>query len=140
MRYATPLEPQDREAAGSTTGTAGNSGFTFIETFVALFVLTISMAGAMALMTWMMRANAYSNRTTTAVTLAQDKVDELLDQRYSQIASGNDTANMYRRNWQVVEDAAGKTITVTVGWSNQDNRNHQVAVAMMVDRKEMGGF
>lgn len=109
------------------------SGFTLVEAMVALFILTIALASAFALMTWMIRANAFSSRMTSAVTLAQDCIEDLLDRRYSEINDGNDAVGIYQRTWTVTADSARKTIVITVRWPNPQGGQHQVQTRTIVD-------
>ena len=70
---------------------------------------TMTMAGSLGLIGWIMRGNALSNATTAAVTWGQDKVEDLRDRRFSQIASGSDTNAPFVRSWTVATSGTGKT-------------------------------
>ena len=108
-------------------------GFTLVEALVSLLILTVSLAGSMALMTNLMRANAFGTRMTTAVTLAQDLIDDLSDERYSDITSGSDTVSMYQRSWTVSEVGSTKTLDVAVTWSSVDNQTRQFNLSTIID-------
>jgi Tfp pilus assembly protein PilV len=108
-------------------------GFTLIEALIGVFILTLSLAGSIALTTTLLRANSFSTRMTTAVTLAQSKIDDLSEDRYADIATGNDTVSIYQRSWVVVPGASTKTINVTVTWQSIDGRARQAALSTIVD-------
>ena len=56
--------------AESATSDLGSAGFTFVEAIVSLVILMIALTGALGLTSWMIRANAFSNDMTTALSFA----------------------------------------------------------------------
>ena len=85
-----------------------SKGFTLIEVLIALVILSVSL---LALSTY-----------------SQDKLEELRDIRWDQIASSNDqktgsTGIAYSRNWNVNQNGSLKTITISVNWNDQGNRS-----------------
>ncbi len=90
----------------------------------------------MALMTAMLRANAFSMRMTTAVSLAQDVVDDLMQMSYALATSGQDRVSIYNRLWTVTTDASMKTVDVTVSWSSIDGDIQRVTLSTMIDDRD----
>ena len=97
---------------------SNDKGFTLIEVMIAIFILVVGLLGVAGVAVTVINGNAFSKEITTATTLAQDKMEELKNTRYSNITSGSDTQeSIYTRTWTSTPDspAAGmKTIDVTV--------------------------
>lgn len=109
----------------------GMWGFTLVETMIALFILAFALLAIGQMQIMAIQGNTLGNRMTAAVTLAQDKIEELRGLSYSQIVSGEDSSGVYTRVWDVQDDtpATGlKTVTVTVSW--QDTIPHQVSLKL----------
>lgn len=111
----------------------GMWGFTLVETMTALFILAFALLAIGQMQIMAIQGNTLGNRMTAAVTLAQDKIEELRGLSYSQIVSGEDNSGVYTRVWDVQDDtpATGlKTVTVTVSW--QDTIPHQVSLKTII--------
>ena len=117
-----------------------SEGFTLVEVLVATVILTIMIGAALGLTTWVLRANAYSNKLTDATTMAQGKMDEILDGRFSSMASGNDTVDRFRRNWTVTPASYGNDVVVEVAWTDTDSHHRHIVLRTIVDEKQLGGF
>ena len=115
------------------TQQSAKDGFTLIEVMVSIFILTISLAGSYNLMNWMVRTNGFCNRITLATTTAQDKVDDLVEERFSNITSGTDTVSIFERTWTVSTEGARKHIQVAVRWQNLNDSQREVVVRTMVE-------
>ena len=94
----------------------GRSGFTLMEVMVAVLLLGVTLAGSLGLLSWMVRANAFSARVTEAMTMNQAKIDELRELGFEEMAGGSDVLDRYRRSWVVTSWPGGKTIEVTTRW------------------------
>jgi prepilin-type N-terminal cleavage/methylation domain-containing protein len=54
-------------------------GFSMLEVLIAICLLTIAMMGLITLQSRGIRGNDLGNRTTQAIALAQDKLEELIN-------------------------------------------------------------
>jgi len=111
-------------------------GFTLIEIMIAIFILMVGLLGVAGVATTVINGNAFSNRVTTATTLAQDKMEELKGTAYSSITTGGPETqgSIYTRTWTVTPDspAAGmKTIEVAVAFPWKGTA-HNVTLKTMV--------
>ncbi|MDY6989205.1 MAG: prepilin-type N-terminal cleavage/methylation domain-containing protein [Thermodesulfobacteriota bacterium] len=110
-------------------GPQDNRGFTLLEILVAMIVLSIGLLGMAGLTTGIMRGNLRSIRMTTAMTLAQQKMETMRGLGHSGTPMMDNTTTedynsianhgAYKRvtSIEVATPAAGmKTVTVTVFW------------------------
>jgi type IV pilus assembly protein PilV len=59
-----------------------NPGFTLIEVLVALVILSVGLLGTAAFLTNIIKSDKLSNEMSTAVVLAQDKMEDLFQAAY----------------------------------------------------------
>ncbi|MHB8907503.1 MAG: type IV pilus modification PilV family protein [Syntrophales bacterium] len=108
----------------------GESGFTLIETMIAMFILVTALLGIISTTVIVIRSNTLSKTITTATTLADERMEILKNTRYdivtNSLASGSDTVvsdSTYTRTWTVTDTLTPadniKTITVSVAWTWQ---------------------
>jgi len=115
------------------------SGFTLLEVLIAISILTVGLLGVAQMQIMGIRGNYFSGNTTAALTLAEEKMEDLLGTSYINVISDNDANNpineagqaggIYSRMWTVTLDTpiiGTKTVTVSVGW---DNLSHQVSLS-----------
>ncbi len=101
-----------------------NKGFTLLEIIIALIILTIGLIAIAYMANSAISGNRKAKLLTQAVTLAQDKLEELKGVDYDVLTSDNDTVNIgniaYLRTWTVQTDASKemKTATVIVSWNS----------------------
>jgi len=109
------------------------TGFTLIEVFIAIVILTVGLLGTAALTTGVVRGNLSGKNLTTATAIAQSCFEENRRVGYSSAGSvpaggsnscvtGNATVTLggvvYTRNLAIDTSVANvKTLTVTVTWS-----------------------
>jgi type IV pilus modification protein PilV len=107
------------------------SGFTLIETMVAILVLTIGLFSVAALMSSTLNMGAHARYMSTAALLGSEKLEDLsrLPNTDAALAAGtfNDTVQISSNNGNIAEttstggittlytQAPGGTITVTTG-------------------------
>jgi type IV pilus assembly protein PilV len=101
-------------------------GFTLIEIMIALVVLSIGLIALAGLQISAMRGNTLSKRMTTAVSIANARIEQIKNMPYANIQSESSTqvteSNMtFTRQVTVSNDipvANTKTVNVTVTWKN----------------------
>jgi type IV pilus assembly protein PilV len=101
-------------------------GFTLIETMIALVVLSIGLVALAGLQISAIRGNNLSKRMTTAVSIANARVEQIKNMPYANIQSESTTqvteSNMtFTRQVTVSNDnpvSNTKTVNVTVTWKN----------------------
>jgi prepilin-type N-terminal cleavage/methylation domain-containing protein len=97
----------------------GQSGFTILEVMIAISILAIGLLAVFSGQNMAIQGNNRATRLTEGMTLAQDKMEELLALPYDNINTTgspvNDPAG-YTITWAVDDTAVthGKLITVTV--------------------------
>jgi prepilin-type N-terminal cleavage/methylation domain-containing protein len=64
------------------------SGFTLIETLMAIIILTIAVFTMYAMQTTAIRGNATANALTTSTNWGRDQVEQLLAQDYDDLTDG----------------------------------------------------
>jgi hypothetical protein len=122
-------------------------GFTTLELLIAISILTVGLLGVASMQVSGIRGNFFSANTTRGLTLAEEKMEELLaldythgDLQDSELGNNSDlttTATLdhdetvegfYHRIWNVRDEDTGagwpnmKTITVIVEWENNKHR------------------
>jgi type IV pilus assembly protein PilV len=129
-------------------GPTGNHsrGFTLLEVLVAIAVLAVGLLGMATLVGSVINYNQLAQHVTTATTLAQDRIEELKNTGYDNIAEGSsteanidalgDAGGVYNRSTEVDEDAVfqnTKTVEVTVSWDWKGN-THNVVLNTIIAR------
>ena len=111
-----------------------DNGFTLIEVLIAIVILSVGLLGMAALTVGIIKGNRFSNDLTTATTLAQDKMEDIRREGYSDTPATDTTTienydsitdyALYKRQMVTVVDSPAanmKTITVTVFWESDDH-------------------
>jgi len=113
-------------------------GFSMLEVLIAICLLTIAMMGLMTLQSRGIRGNDLGNRTSQAIALAQDKLEQLINESRSQTITvgadnniaetGTGSSGIFTRSWTVENDTPvtnAQTVSVTVSWNDLIGQ-HQV--------------
>ena len=93
------------------------SGFTILEVMIAISILAIGLLAVFSSQNMAIQGNNRANRLTEAMTLAQDKVEELLASPYDSVTTGTGTQGNYSIAWTVYDNDPinnTKRIVVTV--------------------------
>jgi len=150
MKKTSPLQKREKTHIR-------RQGFTLIEVLIALAILTVGLLAAAKMQISAIQGNYFSNNTSTALSLAEQKMEDLLGKTYTDAAvgdtqAGNNTnlsslvikdheelnvneegvvgGGIYHRVWNVADDTPitdTKTITILVTWGNNDR--HQVSLS-----------
>jgi len=123
-------------------------GFTLIEVFFAIFIIVFVLFALNKMTVLVMRSNSFNDHTSSAIDLAQDKMEELKSALPTSIilldlqtANNNDLSNttnvdfqessldglgraggIYTRTWNVADNipkAGMKSVAVIVSWVDQ---------------------
>jgi prepilin-type N-terminal cleavage/methylation domain-containing protein len=129
----------------------GQSGFTLLEVLIAISILTVGLLGVASMQISAISGNFFSDNTTTALCLAEDKMEDLMGKNFDDVDlvdttaanNGNldsistvdfeETVNAdgqvgaggeYRRIWNIANstDPQMKTVTVVVTWQGDSHR------------------
>jgi type II secretory pathway component PulJ len=125
----------------------GQRGFTTLELLIAISILMVGLLGVASMQVSGIRGNYFSANTTMGLTLAEEKMEELLALAYnhgdlqdSEPGNNSDLTStatldhdetvegLYHRIWNVRDEDTGagwpdmKTITVIVEWENNKHR------------------
>jgi len=85
---------------------AGQSGFTILEVMIAISILAIGLLAVFSGQHMAIRGNDRASHLTEGMTLAQDKMEELLASPYDSVTTGSGTQGNYSIAWTVTEYSA----------------------------------
>jgi type IV pilus assembly protein PilV len=116
-------------------------GFTLIEIMIALVVMSIGLTALAAVQISAIQGNAFSKRMTTAVSIADEKMEQIKSNLYAEIVSESSSqitqSNLnFTRQVTVTNNSPltnTKTINVTVSWS-EGSKSHSVPITTIVSQ------
>jgi type IV pilus assembly protein PilV len=116
-------------------------GFTLVELMITLVILSIGLVALAGLQISAIKGNTFSKRMTAAVSIANQKLEQLKDTAYANIVSESSTqvtqSNMtFYRQVTVTNNtplANTKTVNVTVTWSDGSNP-HSVPITTIISQ------
>ena len=122
-----------------------HAGFTLIEVMIALVILSIGILALVKLQISAIQGNTLSQNMTTAVSLAEQRVEQLKNTPYAQIPpSESVTVTAANRNFTrqvTVTDSSPllntKTVSVLVTWKDKA-KTHTVPLIVII-AKPLGG-
>jgi prepilin-type N-terminal cleavage/methylation domain-containing protein len=106
------------------------SGFTLIETLIAIVILTMAFLGLYTMIIGTIRGITFNNNRMIATTMALDRMERIKNADYDTVVAANYPPESYntiaeyeqfQRTVSILEDnpsPAMKTITVVVSWRN----------------------
>jgi len=107
------------------------AGFTLLELMVAIFILAVGLVSVAAMQTMSVRSNGFAMRYTTAVALAQEKIEDFMVMPYTslpaatQVETNLGSNRNYTRTSTLQANtpfARTTTITVAVTWQGSSVR------------------
>ena len=98
-----------------------NNGYTMIEVLIGITLLLYGLLVVAQMQIMTIMTNSEASQKTTAVTMAQDKLETLRALPYNNIGNTplNDSAGIFSRTWAVENNTPTnnmKRVTVTVSW------------------------
>jgi type IV pilus assembly protein PilV len=116
-------------------------GFTLIEIMITLVILSIGLTALAGLQVSAIKGNTFSKRMTAAVSIANEKLEQMKDTDYANILSESSTqitrSNVsFTRQVTVTNNsplANTKTVNVTVTWSDGSN-SHSVPITTIISQ------
>ncbi|MBL7115028.1 MAG: prepilin-type N-terminal cleavage/methylation domain-containing protein [Kiritimatiellae bacterium] len=105
-----------------------SAGFTLAEIMVAMFILTGAVLSGTFFFASMARSAAFTGHVAQATELAQDKLEELLEQTKGTMAAGNDTIDGFDRTWTLSNNTDFAVLEVTVDWNSLDGKTRSVSL------------
>lgn len=119
------------KARGTTCG-----GFTLLEVLIALAFLSVALLTLAQMSIVAIRGNAAGAKMTQAVTMAQDKIEQLKNFTYTQLlatANGNDAAGAIARTWTITTPSPGLAqIQVITTWTDMNGKQKTVRLTTEV--------
>jgi len=99
-------------------------GFTLLEVLITIAILSVGLLGMASLTVGIIKGNRFSNDTTTATTLAQDRFEDIQIMDYSGVTSETKAVlpspnDEYKQEVTVVDNSPAtgmKTVTIKVYW------------------------
>lgn len=100
-------------------------GFSLIEILISMTIFAIGVLALAEMQITAIRGNAFSSTTTDGTTLAQDRIEQLMNLPYDDgaLVAGNhgpETQGVYDVSWDVANDSPvpnTKTVNVSVTWT-----------------------
>ena len=127
-------------------------GFTLIEVIVSMVILTVGIGIISSIVADVSRKNFFSQNHTQAVIMAQNKIEELLNEGYESpdleagayenplnpVSAAGDTSGIYYQYW-AIEDLRpiprSKEITSLIQWEGADGDTKSVVLtAVCIDQ------
>ncbi len=122
-------------------------GFTLLEVLVAIVILSLGLLGLSAMTIATIRGLAFSEDVTTATNLAQEKMEQIKNDDYADVAQGNYPAEDYtaipgfrqfKREVEIRPDDVlfnTKTAIVSVFWRRaKGGQPHNVTLQTIISR------
>jgi type IV pilus assembly protein PilV len=115
-----------------------NAGFTLVESMLALAIMSVGLLALAGLQITALRGNALSRSMTTAVSIAEQRLEQLKNTPYSDIQAEAATqvtaSNLhFTRQVTVTNGPLPKTksVSVLVSWQDQ-SKTHTLPIATLI--------
>lgn len=97
-------------------------GFSLIEIMISIAIIAIGLFAVMSVLIVVIKGNTHSSKSTTAMTLAQDRLEDFRNMDYDDIAGTYTVYNNPDYYLQATVDtdtpvANTKTVTINVYWN-----------------------
>ena len=118
--------------------TGPNAGFTLVESMLALAIMSVGLLALAGLQITALRGNALSRSMTTAVSIAEQRLEQLKNTPYTDIqaeAATQVTASNLHFTRQVTVTNGPlpntKSVSVLVSWQDQ-SKTHTLPIATLI--------
>ena len=115
-----------------------NAGFTLVESMLTLAIMSVSLLALAELQITALRGDALSRRITTAVSIAEQRIEQLKNTSYANIqaeAATQVTASNLHFTRQVIVTNGPlpntKSVSVLVSWQDQ-SKTHTLPIATII--------
>ena len=108
-------------------------GITLLEVLVAMLLISLSLLMLLNMGMIALDGNDWSNKTTIATQLLQEKLEQLRAGGYAALQSGCDTAGGLTRTWTVTSAGSHlRQVQVEVVWSDIKGGQHRNQMATYI--------
>jgi prepilin-type N-terminal cleavage/methylation domain-containing protein len=115
-----------------------NAGFTLVESMLTLAIMSVGLLALAGLQITALRGNDLSRRMTTAVSIAEQSIEQLKNTPYTNIqaeaASEVTASNLHFTRQVTVTDGPlpnTKSVSVLVSWQDQ-SKTHTLPLATII--------
>ncbi len=118
--------------AKKPTVRVNDKGITILEVMIAIVILSLSLLLLLNMAMVALDGNDWSNKTTVATQMLQDKLEQLRGTQA--FSNGSDSTSGVTRSWTVA--SAGhhlRQVTVQVNWKNIKGQTKSNAVTALIE-------
>ena len=109
------------------------NGITILEVLIAMIVLSLSLLLLLNMAMVALDGNDWSNNTTTATQLLQEKLEQLRGDAAGVLESGCDTVQGIERSWSVTDlDSHLRQVDVQVVWEDIRLKTHTNSMSAFI--------
>jgi type IV pilus modification protein PilV len=123
-----------REHTIQTKKAGNHDGFTIIEVVIAMAIFAIGILAVASLQVATINGNSSARKITEAVTLAENRLETMMNLPYAGITDGQATEGAYTTSWSVAENVVAdntKFLTVTV---THPKTNENILMQLVIPR------
>ena len=100
-------------------------GITILEVLIAMIILSFSLLLLLNMAMVALDGNDWSNKTTVATQLMQQKLEQLRSVKDVALTDGSDSAQGFARSWSVTNVGSHlRQIDVSITWEDVRAREH----------------
>ncbi|HUV30792.1 MAG TPA: prepilin-type N-terminal cleavage/methylation domain-containing protein [Acidobacteriota bacterium] len=108
-----------------TTVLKSQRGVTLLEVLIAMIILSFALLLLLNMAMVALDGNDWSNKTTIATQLLQEKLEQLRSIKDSSLTDGSDTAQGFVRNWTVSNAGTHlREVRVQIHWEDIRAQQH----------------